>query len=539
MFSIFRLIKILVTLLPLLPSLRRDFSNGITTPEISKKFRLKLQKLGPAFVKFGQMLSLRYDFIPLGYCEELQNLLDQGEVVPFKEYAKLLEKGLNIKLADRFRNIDIDPVGCASLAQVHTGYLNDGTKVAVKVLRPGVRKTVKRDIRLLKILAKVLSNSNTFKRIRFELLVDEFARWTEKELDLKIEGQNCDTFRENFKGDDDVKIPSVFWEATNKTVLTMEFIEGVSIREFIKIFAYSKQDTASIQGVKVSREKLASVMTRALFKQILEHGFFHGDPHPANMVFIREGKIAFLDFGIVGEFSEVRRRILSDLVLAIAEKDTQNAMKYIIAFDQIEGVENIEQLKSKVEHILGHWQTKKISQFSATQGLAQLVMEGAQAGIEWPVEMLLLSKLMITLDGITQKIYPNYKLFEEFKPHIVRSKQKGLIEDVSTKKFVAKFNEIIEDLKNIPVLTGEVLTKINKGELSIITKEDERNLRLKQKSLKIITLLVFNVSLFCSNIYLITKGITYPVFASLDLVSILALLNIFFFVVIIVELFKD
>lgn len=537
--SIVRIFKIIFTFLPVIPPVVRDWENDRTTPHIARRFRIKLQKLGPAFIKFGQMLSLRYDYFPQGYCEELQNLLDKGEVIPFKKYIKLLEDGLNIGLGERFRNIDMDPVGCASLAQVHSGYLSDGTKVAVKVLRPNVKKIVKRDIRLLKLLAKVLSLNTYFAKFGIEMFVREFERWTLKELDLKVEGQNCDTFRENFKEDKEVKIPQVFWEATSKSVLTTEFIDGIFIKELIKVFSHSKQDMVRVRGVKVSRQRISELFNRALFTQVLEHGFFHGDPHPANMIITPDGKFAFLDFGIVGTITDAQLRIFTEFLLAIAERDVQKGIKYMIAFDQIEGVENIVEFKKNVEKTFSKMQKMRIGQFSITQAFLELIREGAKAGIDWPVEMFLLGKMIVTLDGVGRKLYPNYKMIEEIRPFVERSKKKNIFKDISAERYIAKIEDILKIIAKVPESASEVLDKLKKGELQVLSKQDPKSLELKSRSLKVWALLVINICWFAGNLYLISTGADYEIFKGINMVTVLTFLNLIAFLAVILELFKD
>jgi ubiquinone biosynthesis protein len=539
MFSFLRLVKIIFVFIPVALPIAKDIRNEECTKSTAVKFRKALQKLGPTFIKLGQMLSLRYDFIPKGYCEELQKLLDNGEVIKFKTYIKLIESGLKIKLSDVFRNIDIDPVGCASLAQVHTGYLNDGTKVAVKVLRPGVKRIVKRDITNLRLLSRFLSLNTFFRKINIRNFIDEFERYTLKELNLKTEGQNCDTFRENFKNNKDVKIPKVYWEGTSKKVLTMEFIEGVSVKEFIKIFSYSKKSTETIRGIRISKKRIAEVVTQALFKQIFKHGFFHGDPHPANMIITYDNRFAFVDFGIVGTFSEAQISMLTEFVIAVADGDYEKAIKFMIALDQIEGVENFQELRKSVEKIISTWRKTKISRFSVTRGILQLINQGTMSGIDWPVEMFLFIKLIVTLDGLTQRIYPEYNIFDKFGPHLVESKKKNLLRKITTKKIVAKLEDVVKLISEIPETAREILTQLKEGQFQVMNKTDPKNLAFKDKTLRIIVLLVLCLAFFGAIMFVVSTDTNYVIYKSIDVLKILVTSNIVLIVVIFLQLFQD
>lgn len=538
MFGIIRLFKISSTLAPLLPSIARDLKKRQTTKKTAIKLRRKLQSLGPTFIKFGQMLSLRYDFLPQGYCQELQELLDKGEILPFEHYIKLLENGLNIKLHDHFRNIDIHPIGAASLAQVHAGYLKDGTKVAVKVLRPNIRNIIKRDIAVLKFLGRVLNVSSFIKKLGLLNFIKEFERWTLRELNLVVEGRNAEVFRENFKDDKDVKIPKIYWDQTSKNVLTQEFIEGVSVKEFIKIFIDSKNDKESIRGIEVSRKRISEVFTRSLVKQIFIHGFFHGDPHPANMIITPKGNFAFLDFGIVGSFSDTQSQLLSELLVAVANKDIDKAIKYIVAFDQIEGVDNLKKFKTEIEKVVSKMRNFSLEDYTVTQGFIQIVKVSAQAKIDWPVEVYLFGKTIATLDGIGMKIYPKYNFLDEMKPIIVESKQKSMISDVTFEKFMSKITEALETISELPEATKEILNKLKKGEITVKNKEDDRNISYKYLLLRVFVLLLFTFALFFLNLFLIVNNIDYNIYKEIDFVDFSILVNIFIAILTLIQIFK-
>jgi len=235
----------------------------------AKRFREMLEGLGPAFVKFGQLLSLRRDMLPESYIEELQKLQDDVAIFPGDQARAIIERELGKPVEELFAEFDETPLAAASIGQVHTAHLMDGSSVVVKVQRPGIEPIIHADINIMRFLARRLElHVPEARRFGPSDLVEEFARLISDELDYHIEARNGDRLRENFEGDPDVVVPRIYWDLTSRRVLTMERSLGHKL-------AQQPADLAH-------RQQVAEKLMQSFLKQVFEHGFFHGDPHPGN-----------------------------------------------------------------------------------------------------------------------------------------------------------------------------------------------------------------------------------------------------------------
>ncbi|WP_233217290.1 ABC1 kinase family protein [Trinickia dabaoshanensis] len=257
----------------------------------AERFREMLERLGPAFVKFGQLLSLRRDLLPETWISELQRLQDNVGGFPGTQARAIIERELGSPVHELFPTFDEMPLAAASIGQVHSACLQDGASVVVKVQRPGIEPVIHADVGIMRLLARQLEKHIPESR-RFgpSELVEEFARLISDELDYQIEGRNGDRLRENFKDDSGVYVPRIYWELTTRRVLTMERSLGHKL---------AQQPPAD----PAKRQRLAATLMASFLKQVFEHGFFHGDPHPGNVFILADSRLCFHDFGIMGELS--------------------------------------------------------------------------------------------------------------------------------------------------------------------------------------------------------------------------------------------
>ncbi|ALP66039.1 ABC1 kinase family protein [Paraburkholderia caribensis] len=275
----------------------------------ARRFREMLTQLGPAFIKFGQLLSLRRDLLPEAWIVELQALQDNVAPFPGAHARSIIERELAKPVHELFSTFDEKPLAAASIGQVHAAYLNDGTSVVVKVQRPGIEAVIRADIAIMRFLARrleqLISESRRFGPMD---LVEEFARTINDELDYETEGRHGDRLRENFKDDPSVFIPRIHWDLTSRVVLTMERNAGHKLAD---------QPLPD----RPERQRLSAKLMKTFLKQIFEHGFFHGDPHPGNVFVRSDGRLCFHDFGIMGELSGPDQEALAQLILAISSAD--------------------------------------------------------------------------------------------------------------------------------------------------------------------------------------------------------------------------
>src|SRR3989344_1560988 len=254
--------------------------------DLPRRLRLAMENLSGAFIKLGQLLSLRADLIPKEYAQEFSRLQDEVKPFKFEKVKEVIEKEFQKSLSEIFIKFDPNPIAAASVGQVHKAMLNNGKIVAVKVQRPGIEKIFEVDIALLYHLAVLLEKHYPeLKDYNLVDIVKEFEEYTKNELDYICEARNIDVFHSNFK-DDPIKIPKVYWEYTTRRVLTMEFINGVKITQ-----------------VKSNRRMYVRQIVESYLKQTMEYGIFHADPHPGNIFVMENQRLALLDFGIVGHIS--------------------------------------------------------------------------------------------------------------------------------------------------------------------------------------------------------------------------------------------
>ncbi len=272
-------------------------SEEFTVLETPQRVRQVLEELGPTFIKLGQILATRVDLFSPQYITEFEKLQDEAPPVPFSELVDQLEEDLGGSIDEVFQNLDRKPLAAASLAQVHKAMLMDGTPVIVKIRRPGVRKTVETDLRLLHRLADIAEAEDPdLQRFHPREIVRQFARSLRQELDFGQECRNAERVADNLSDDSNILIPKVYWEWTGERLNVQEYIEGIHGRDLDRV------ETAGLD-----RKLLAERGTSAVIKMIMEDGFFHADPHPGNLFYLPDNRLAFIDFGMVGRLTQERR----------------------------------------------------------------------------------------------------------------------------------------------------------------------------------------------------------------------------------------
>jgi ubiquinone biosynthesis protein len=303
------------------------------------RVRLVLEELGPTFIKFGQILSSRRDLIPDDLYCELCKL--QDNVPPFdgKEAKAIVEKELGKPIKSLFSSFNEKPLAGASIAQVHKAKLRDGTVVAVKVQRPDIKKVMELDLAILKDLASFadkhipeISGMNPVGVVR------EFSETLIKELDFNQEANNATRFRDQFEGNPKIKVPKIYPEFSTSHVLTMEFISGLNVN-----------DLEALDEAGIDKKKLARNMTDLIYQQVLEHGFFHGDPHPGNMYIQPDGVVALLDYGMMGNLTPSFRTALAQLLSGLAKDDSQQVMSAILEISEERYTDEPQKMLAAVE----------------------------------------------------------------------------------------------------------------------------------------------------------------------------------------------
>jgi ubiquinone biosynthesis protein len=380
-------------------------------PTVPERLRLAFAELGPSFIKFAQLLSSRPDLITPGYANEFKKL--QDEVPPFdlSEAKKIIEDELGCTLESIFSSFADIPSAAASIAQVHKATLVDGAEVAVKIQRPQIKEQIESDLNILNIIARLLvkhvPESRFFNPIG---IVDEFGRTVSKELDFIIEARNCMKLRGDFKGNADIYIPKVYHEYVTEKILVMEHIQGSRI-----------DNIRAIDEMGLDKVKLSKTLIDVYFKQILENGFFHADPHPGNILVRTDGVVCFLDFGIVGRVSEELKEIMANTFIAIIEKDFDGLINQYIELGIVPDDADLDSFrrdfKMDIRDFLEPLYDLKIQQIDFTQYVETFVRLATKYNLKIPSDLLLIDKTLLMLENIARQLNPDLVLVAEAQPY--------------------------------------------------------------------------------------------------------------------------
>ncbi|ERM93147.1 2-polyprenylphenol 6-hydroxylase [Caldanaerobacter subterraneus] len=386
--------------------LKQTNDENIAKLSRGERLRLALEELGPTFIKMGQILSTRSDILPKDIIKELEKLQDKAPAFSFDEVKSVIQNEFGESLEEAYAEFEPTPLAAASIAQVHKALLWSRKTVVVKVQRPGIEKIIDQDMRILEDIAKFVDNHTRYGKIyNFTKMVEDFRKRLEEELDFRIEGENAEKFKKNFLKDKKVKIPSIIWTHTTRRVLTMEYIGGIPLNDF-----------NAIDEAGLDRGAIARNLAKSVLNQILRDGFFHGDPHPGNIMVLQNGTIAFLDFGMVGSLSPERKRQFSKMLLGIVYKNSRMIIESIIDLNAVTLNVNMKKLEKDINNLRDRYveiPLEKLKVGEVLNGIFDLVFS---YNIVIPNEFNMLAKSLITLEGIVEKLDPKISVLEVAKP---------------------------------------------------------------------------------------------------------------------------
>lgn len=442
---------------------------GEPKPEVM--LRRTLERLGPTFIKFGQLLSVRPDLIPKEYSKELEKLQDSVPPFLFKEVKDIIEEELGKSVEQIFTHFEKKPIASASISQVHKAVLKTGEKVAVKVQRPNVKKIMDTDVEIMIYFASLLEKHiENIKRFNPTKIVIEFKEWTEKELDFRIESRNAKRFYQNFKGSKTVYIPKVYDELTTERVLTLEFIDGVELH---KIHEIKKKN--------IDFNKIIKNGFEAVFTQVFIHGVFHADPHPGNIIIMQNNSIAFVDFGIVGYFDERLKNKCIDLLYGIVERDENIIMDTLVSMGMETDYIDYGQLKSDLSFIIQPLQQSSIKDVKVSKVLEEVLDIALKHKLRIPTSFVLFGKTIVTLEGVAIEYDPNFKFVETTKPFVERLIAKRKNPFYVWKSLMHNMDRYRKFIEYFPEKAERALDKIQRGTIKVDIEDTD----IKKLSLEI------------------------------------------------------
>lgn len=451
------------------------------TPE---KMRSVLEALGPTFVKFGQILSMRPDMIPQEYCTEFEKLRSDVIPLPFDQILETIESELHCSAMDVFESIDPVPLGSASIAQVHSAQLRDGSTVVIKVQRPGIRETMQADVRLISQNAGIIGKvSGLGDVLDLKAMIQELWKTSQIEMDFLNEAKNMDLFRKNSAGIRYITSPRVFHEYTTERILTMSRIFGPQIDDL---------NTLSDMGYDI--HEISRKAAENYCKQVLDDGFFQADPHPGNLL-ISGGKIAWIDWGMTGTLSPHLRSTLFSALRAIWENDIYSLENAFLMIGRPKKPVNQAQLINQMNALVQEYRSQELGNFdmeSLMQKMMDLIRENE---IEIPAELTLLSRSIITMEGTLSKIDPSVNLMDIFSTHMKVALLNNFDLEDGLKKHGYDIYKSIKKSLTIPSEAADILHQTNSGKLifSVIEHPSPDQLRASQDNVNriICSVLVF------------------------------------------------
>jgi ubiquinone biosynthesis protein len=378
---------------------------GFPSPE---RLRRIFEDLGPSFIKLGQLMSTRADIFPDAYIEELRKLQDQVPSLPFSEIQPVLEEELKKPVGHIFKEFHTESIAAASVSQVHAAWLFTGEKVAVKVIRSGIRKIIEQDIRLMYSLSAMIENNFAIGRaVGVTNIVMEFERTIFNELDMFIEAGNIDRFGENFKDSSEIHIPKVFWDLTSKSVLVMEFVDGIKMDQ-----------VQALRAAGIDPEEIALIGLRSFSRQLMEFGFFHADPHPANTIVMSAGCVGIVDFGIMGFLDDDMMRHVAHLLLGFAEHDYDMVMEALEDAGILRpNMENLQEFRTDLKDVAEPFYGRSLRTVSVRDIYDQVMQLVLKYHIKLPRNLLLLFKTLIQTEALGKILESHASLLEVFRPY--------------------------------------------------------------------------------------------------------------------------
>jgi ubiquinone biosynthesis protein len=416
-----------------------------------------LEELGPTFVKFGQVMSTRADLVPPDILVELRKLQDEVPPFPVEKAYETIESQLNLTIERLFIEFDDEPIAAASIGQVHRAVLPNGDKVIVKVQRPDAEAMIRSDISVLYQLAQLLKD-HTRHELFFdpESVVDEFARTIQNELDYRVEARNAERFGLNFHNDPNVFIPKIYWQYTTSRVLTMEYIEGVQV-----------SDVETDLMTMAERDQLAGKIADAWLKQVFEYGFFHGDPHPANILVLEDGRIGLVDFGIVGRLSENDRQNIISLFIDVIDERVERIPKRLEALGVEFPPEKERQFTVEVRDLFTKYYGATLGDIDAVGVMRDVFGTIFRLKLKLPTQYLMLDKTVATLEGLTTELCPSFDVIEMTRPYarefMRRRFSPASVYDRGSTELLNYFNAFRE----FPFQLQEILEQTRKGGVKI------------------------------------------------------------------------
>ena len=436
---------------------RRRSGDGEQDGDRGRRLREMFDELGPTFVKFGQLLSTRPDVVPPDIIAELRKLQDDVSPVAMEDVERVIREELGLTVEQAFLDFDETPIAAASIGQVHRATLPNDVQVVVKVQRPNAARQIESDLKLMASAARVARERvRQLDFIDTGELVDEFGRSIRLELDYQQEARNAETFRRNFAGDERIAVPRVWWRYTTGRLLTLDRLEGTHVRD-LDLAAWDDD----------ARRELAYTLTDAWMAMIFRHAFFHGDPHPSNILHLDDGRLGLIDFGLAGRLTDLDMARLTRLFVDAATENVEALPRRLTDLGVRYPREREEELRSRLEELYYRYYGSRLSDIDPIEAIREGLTLIYAMNLRLPTRFVILDKAIATLGSVAAEVYPDFNVFEVARPYA-----KHLIAERYSPRRVAlraraEVQDIAELALEVPRQVHDILNELRDGELEV------------------------------------------------------------------------
>ena len=423
-----------------------------------QRLREMLDELGPTFVKFGQLLSTRPDVVPPDIVFELKALQDAVRPFPSAQARLVIEEELGLSLEKLFLEFDETPIAAASIGQVHRAVLPNGRKVVVKVQRPAAPRQIEADLELMYQAARLARERvRALEFIDTVALVDEFARAIRQELDYRLEARNAEQFHRNFAGHPHVRVPKVYWSYSRSRVLTLELLEGVHVRD-VDLSSYAPDE----------RRRLAYLIAEAWMTMIFRHGFFHGDPHPSNiMVLEQREQIGLVDFGTAGTLAADDHSKLTGLFIDAVNQNIEALPKRLATLGVRFPKEKEEEFVHELREVYYRYYGARLSEIDPIEVVREAFALIYRMHLKLPTRFVLLDRAIATLGSVGMELYPDFNVFEVAKPYA----RELMIERFTPQRVAARTQQELRNhlkmMLELPYQVHDTLEQVRDGQIEV------------------------------------------------------------------------
>jgi ubiquinone biosynthesis protein len=446
-----------------------DAEQRVTPKEAAKADELAddLEKLGPTFVKLGQLLSTRVELLPRAYLEALARLQDKVDPFPFDEVEKIVTSELGVRMSKAFSDFEVKPMAAASLGQVHKARLRDGRQVAVKVQRPGIRDAMLQDLDALEEIAEFLDNHTAAgKRYEFCQMLDQFRKSLLRELDYRQEASNLTTIGHNLRDFEHLIVPEPISDYSTSRVLTMQYVHGKKIT-----------DLNPLARMEFDGNALAEELFRAYLQQILIDGFFHADPHPGNVFLTDDYRIALIDLGMVGKTMPGLQDQLLQLLLAIAEGRGGDAADIAIKIGDRKEEFAEKEFKHAIAEIVAKQQGATVEQMQVGRLVLEVTQASGENGVRVPAELTMLGKTLLNLDQVGRTIAPEFDPNASIRRNAAQIMQQRLMKSLSPGNLFSGVLELKDLVQRLPARLNKIIDVVANNEMKVsVDAIDEKTL---------------------------------------------------------------